>query len=273
MRYALLSFISIRFGKVFKVSSFLCYMIKAKVIIIIIAFILALSLVQAATIYGTIYGPDLELAEKALVEINSTPKQNMVANDGTYSFIVSNGTYEIEAYYSYQGVLLYDKETITLPSEGDFVIDLILFETVDIEDLEFDENELKLIEELLKEKKGISIGLIIGIIIAAIAIVAIMIYFFYRKSIDRLRKKLLKKKRKKKFKAKAVKEKVKPTGDEVMTQTLAILKREKRVTQKDLRKELGISEAKASLVITDLESQGKVRKIKKGRGNIIIYQP
>ena len=44
----------------------------------------------------------------------------------------------------------------------------------------------------------------------------------------------------------------------------------KRAAQKDLRKDLGLSEAKVSLMITDLESRGMVKKIKKGRGNIII---
>jgi len=43
-----------------------------------------------------------------------------------------------------------------------------------------------------------------------------------------------------------------------------------RVTQKDLRLRLNCSEAKASLMITDLEDRGLVRKMKKGRGNVII---
>jgi len=43
-----------------------------------------------------------------------------------------------------------------------------------------------------------------------------------------------------------------------------------RITQLDLRKALPYSEAKVSLMITDLESRGLVKKIKKGRGNVII---
>ncbi|UZE94121.1 MAG: winged helix-turn-helix transcriptional regulator [Candidatus Pacearchaeota archaeon] len=243
-------------------------MIKAKGMIGIIAFIflftILLTQAQAATVYGSIYGPDLELAIKTIVEINSTPKQSIVAHDGTYSFTVPEGTYEIEAFYSTQGILLYDKETITLPAEGNFVLDLILFETLDIEELEFDESELKMIEDLLKERSKVNIWLIIGIIIA-ITIIGFIIYLISRKS--KSKKKIKKRKKKRK-----VKEKIKPVGDEVMTAVLKILKREKRVTQKAIRKELGISEAKASLVIADLEDQGKVKKIKRGRGNIIIYK-
>ena len=49
-----------------------------------------------------------------------------------------------------------------------------------------------------------------------------------------------------------------------------IKKNQGRTTQKDIRKQLKISEAKVSLVLSQLESEGKIKKIKKGRGNIII---
>ena len=50
-----------------------------------------------------------------------------------------------------------------------------------------------------------------------------------------------------------------------------IIKKEgNRATQKDLVQKTGLSEAKISLMITDLESKGMIKKIKKGRANIII---
>lgn len=45
-----------------------------------------------------------------------------------------------------------------------------------------------------------------------------------------------------------------------------------RITQKELRKKLGFSEAKMSLVIADLERRGLIEKIKKGRGNVIFLK-
>ncbi|MEA1905427.1 MAG: winged helix-turn-helix transcriptional regulator [Euryarchaeota archaeon] len=45
-----------------------------------------------------------------------------------------------------------------------------------------------------------------------------------------------------------------------------------RITQKELRARLKYSEAKVSLMITDLEDRGVVKKVKKGRGNIIILK-
>lgn len=143
-----------------------------------------------------------------------------------------------------------------------------MFETPDIEDIDLNETDLKLIEDLLKEKSKINWPLIIGIIVAIIIIVVIIYFVFKRKKKSKPRKRV-------KFKARAVKgkfEEEKPVGDEAIAKTLAILKRERRVTQKDIRKELKISEAKASLIIADLEAQGKVKKIKRGRGNVILYQ-
>lgn len=46
-----------------------------------------------------------------------------------------------------------------------------------------------------------------------------------------------------------------------------------RITQKDLRKEMmDLSESKVSLIITELEHKGKIEKIKRGRGNIILLK-
>lgn len=45
-----------------------------------------------------------------------------------------------------------------------------------------------------------------------------------------------------------------------------------RMTQKDLRSRLKFSEAKVSLMITDLEDRKLVQKVKKGRGNIILLR-
>jgi uncharacterized membrane protein len=43
-----------------------------------------------------------------------------------------------------------------------------------------------------------------------------------------------------------------------------------RTTQKDIRKNFPYSEAKISLMIDDLEAKGLLKRIKKGRGNIIV---
>ena len=45
-----------------------------------------------------------------------------------------------------------------------------------------------------------------------------------------------------------------------------------RTTQKHIRKQIPLSEAKISLMIDELEHKGIIEKIKKGRGNIIILK-
>lgn len=67
----------------------------------------------------------------------------------------------------------------------------------------------------------------------------------------------------------------KPKKQEIIDQDLDyiinIIKKEgNRIIQRDLVQKTGLSEAKISLMITDLENKGKIRKIKKGRANIII---
>ena len=54
---------------------------------------------------------------------------------------------------------------------------------------------------------------------------------------------------------------------------LKIIKEEGgRSTQRDIRKKIPLSEAKVSLMISELEAKGKIQKIKKGRGNIIVLK-
>ena len=51
-----------------------------------------------------------------------------------------------------------------------------------------------------------------------------------------------------------------------------ILKMGGRTTQKDVRKKMAHSEAKVSLMLDDLEDRALIKKIKKGRSNIIIAE-
>ena len=60
--------------------------------------------------------------------------------------------------------------------------------------------------------------------------------------------------------------------DEDLNNIYNIIKKEKRITQKELRKNSSLSEAKISLIITQLEKENKIQKIKKGRINIIIFK-
>jgi len=43
-----------------------------------------------------------------------------------------------------------------------------------------------------------------------------------------------------------------------------------RVTQREIRNNFPVSQATISLILTELENDGKLKKIKRGKGNIII---
>jgi uncharacterized membrane protein len=61
-------------------------------------------------------------------------------------------------------------------------------------------------------------------------------------------------------------------GDKTYSLVLELIKKKKRLTQKEIRREVPMSEAKISLVLAELEDQGKIKKIRKGRGNIIVLK-
>jgi uncharacterized membrane protein len=83
---------------------------------------------NTATIRGEVYRWDtFEPLENAVVEVNSTPFQSMVAKYGAYSFELEPGNYLITASYYQNGTLIYSaEESITVKGEGKYVLDLLL---------------------------------------------------------------------------------------------------------------------------------------------------
>lgn len=223
---------------------------KYKFILFCLFFLTSISFSQATTIYGNVYGPDLALLKYSIIEINSTPSQNMVAVNGNYSFNLPQGIYEITAIYQSKTLGLITKEIIVVNSDGDFVHDLILFDTLDVENITFDEEGL--INDTVNQS-AIQYDFSTVVIVILLFLIILFIY-------------LIRKRKKQNKKIEEI------SNDEVLNKIYDIIKREKRVNQKEIRKEIGMSEAKISLVIADLESRGLVKKIKVGRGNIIILQ-
>lgn len=219
-------------------------------LLMLVFLVFSASPVLAAKISGTLYDIELNELPDVIVEVNTAPKQLLVAKNATYAFNVPKGTYEITARHEKQA--LGATEQITVAEEGSYVLDLILFPDLGEE------------EELLNETAGIQIEeayvepplpfpwhwlavIIIGVLLIAWS------YFMKGNKKPEVPKKETKK----------------PELEDL----LAIIKKEGgRITQKDLRKQMPYSEGKISLMLAELESQGKIKKIKRGRGNIIILQ-
>lgn len=228
-----------------------------------------ISCAQAATVYGTIYSwSDFEKPLKnAILEINTIPVQSRVATDGTYAFDdLPPGNYTIRAKYYRNNVLdLAEEEQIQImENEGKFNIDLLLFPPTDTELEYLGDINLTGDVEIKDESDMTSYIILFLILIAAV----IAIYFRPWKK--------------------------KTPGSEVASESIPhqptatpktkelpedlhelyalIIKKGGRVTQKEVRGEMNCSEAKVSLMLDDLENRGYIKKIKKGRSNIIIAQ-
>jgi len=83
---------------------------------------------NTATVHGEVYGWDtFEPLENAVVEVNSTPLQFMVAKYGLYSFELTPGDYYITAKYYQNNTLTHSATgTIKIKGDGNYVLDLLL---------------------------------------------------------------------------------------------------------------------------------------------------
>lgn len=229
----------------------------------LIYFVIVLALAgfaNAAAIYGTIYDLSLKKVNNARIEINTNPKQFLIAQNGTYSFNAPNGFYTINAQLMQKNdVIASVQENITIAQDGNYVLDLILFPDLEegVEDPEVEING-----NVVGETNANDGVLLIGFIVLFLSGIIVGIFYFLK-----TRKKENVSKGKENGKADEKSE------DDGLEQVLKIIRQESgRTTQKEIRKKIPLSEAKISLMISELEHKGLVEKIKKGRGNIIILK-
>jgi uncharacterized membrane protein len=226
-----------------------------------------ISSVSAATLHGEIYNLDLEKVENVLVEINTVPKQQLLAKNGEYSFEIQEGDYVLKAYKNE----LAAEEKIKVIGNGDFVFDLFLFPSFEGEDTFLSELNYIEIEE---EKEGFAKYPLYSYLIAlGILLIAIGRIILAKRRYKKTGKKeeVVDKSEEKETGEEDIK-KESEQGD--LDKAIELIKQhDGRITQKELRKEMiYLSEAKISLILTELEHKGEIEKIKKGRGNVVILK-
>ena len=233
-----------------------------KIAFLALFFLLFVNIAYAATIYGDIYDISLDKVESVIVEINTLPNQQYVSKNGTYAFNVPVGDYVIQANYYLDNVLESSAaERISVKSEGAFRLDLILFPSFEEENQLFNETELDM---LPFEETPIVWPYVLT---ASLFIIFLAIFCYWKKTKKKKSEKRAKEEPEEK--KEEIKEEKETIND--LNQIIKIIKDEGgRATQKEIRKKIPLSEAKISLMIAELEHEGKVKKIKKGRGNIII---
>lgn len=222
----------------------------------------------AATLHGTIYEwSDFEKPLKnTIVEVNSTPAQSVVATTGTYSFNLPPGSYIVKAKYYRNNILEYTaEEEIQIDREGDFVHDLLLFPPTDSE-YEY-LGDINLTTSMDKSESNLNYYIIILIL----AFFALMILYWIKKK-KGIAIEPIKDEKRESPPENIAEPTHKELPEDIHNLYDTILKMGGRTTQKDLRKKIAFSEAKVSLMLDDLEDRGLIKKIKKGRANIIIAE-
>jgi len=261
------------------------------VAVFVIVFILTVtqSPASCAVVHGTAYEwSTFDALEDVIIEVNSTPPQFLVAQSGDYSFELPEGAYTIRAEHYQDNLLEYcAEEEIVIVGGGEFVVDLLMFPSIEEEflydDLNFSE-DLYNIEESDAEAFGEAEPAIpteTTLIPGILALVLLLASGYV--SLTR---------RKKRETGGGTGEVVEPAPvpkpvpedpkpeplpesrtdlPSDLQEVISIVRGEGgRITQKELRARLRYSEAKVSLMITDLEDRRIVKKVKKGRGNVII---
>jgi len=220
-----------------------------------VVWLLILPSVLGVTIHGTVYDFGLTRLTNTIVEIDTSPKQQMVAKNGTYSFSVPTGTYTLKARHEKSDADVI--ENVSALAEGDYVLDLILLPSLEGEEaLLQEELEVPMVEDIIEEKPVTHwlLWLIVFLILGW------LVYKMSRKP-EQIVEKVVEK----------IREVREVTVSEELQKVMELIEKEGgRITQKDIRKNFPYSEAKISLMIDDLEAKGLVKKVKKGRGNLII---
>ncbi|MBN2368118.1 hypothetical protein JXC34_03790 [Candidatus Woesearchaeota archaeon] len=219
-----------------------------------ILLIFCMNLVSAATIYGSVYDLSLNKVSNAIVEVDSNPRQRIVAESGDYEFEIQEGEYRITAFAQDSNQRMSAEENISIVDEGVYAIDLFLYPVFDEENELYNDFEIDF-DLLYSDTENLSL---FWLLFPLAALMSVFLVILVRVNTGLIKHEL---------------EKEIEFVDDQAGRLLSLLKQNHgRMTQKDIRKEFPLSEAKISLLIAELESLGKIKKIKKGRGNIILLK-
>ena len=215
---------------------------------IVIIFLLFYS-VEGFLLKGSVYDYDLSIMEGVVVGIDSIPEQLVVARNGSYSFNVDPGSYIITIYTPLNGSLfeIYNEGINISPSSPQIINhDIIL--PIEVDESLF-EDSFSDTETLVGNSLSLKFRWIIPLILLFFIIFVTLFLFYQRKNTV---KTLL-------------------SSEEV--RLLNILKEHGgRMSQRDIVKFFGYSNAKISILLGHLEERGLLKRYKKGRGNIIILE-
>ena len=215
-------------------------------------FVLLVPFATAATLHGTIYGPTLEVVDDVKIKIDTVPQQRLLATEGRYELVVPPGEYALLA--NADG--LEAKETVSIREEGTYVLDIFLFPTFEEEEELYSEADLDVDVQALSLAPSFRWGAL-----PLTLLFLLVLWATYRRW----------RRAPQKAETPTPQPRLPSPIDESLQRILAFIDKEGgRTTQVAIRKAFPQSEAKTSLQLTELEAKGYVRKIKKGKSNVIL---
>jgi uncharacterized membrane protein len=256
-------------------------MFNTRLLLIFIVIMLIPSTASATTIHGIVYEwSTFEPLDNALIEVNSTPVQFRVATSGVYSFNLPPGEYLIKtSYYTNDTLEYYAEDNITVTDmDGDYVYDILLF-PLQNEGEDFPDEDIGNITYDIEDNTLPAFDwtyTAVALLVTCFA--ALAAYYHYRGRTGKEDETEVELEPEPEPEL-AVEQPPSPVPETPGTKSLPddlsevldiIQQAGGRLTQKHLRSKMRCSEAKVSLMVTDLEDRGLVRKVKQGRGNIIL---
>ncbi len=203
----------------------------------------------SSRIYGNIYDiNDFNLANNCVIYVNSTPSLQKVVSTGIYDISLKKGCYVLKVNCYDNGVVSKEGEANLCVDENENITYDLLVSPIILDDFEnlTEQYNMVNVDNHIFSSPHFYFNYLYLLFILVPPFVAYMIYK-YRKLNHLVR-------------------------DDSMKKLLDILKRERRINQKDLVRIMRLSDAKISLMIAELEKEGIIKKIKKGRSNIVIYK-
>ena len=237
---------------------------------------------NAAIVEGVVYdGLTLEAQANSILTINTNPIQTKVSRDGSYSFTVENGTYVLDAEYRERGVVTQRAQrTLLVDKDGTYTVDIILLPEVGMvpsEPLPGEENEPTLLNQLANAA-GWWVMVVIILAAASYAVWNVTKHTHQKRTHAQQMEEMSSEENETNDE-KEKKENSEMKMDEVELDKYAeevighIKRGGNRMTQKELRGMMKIGEAKVSLVVSELENEKIIKKIKRGRENILVLTP
>ncbi|MFH1785133.1 MAG: hypothetical protein ABH842_01775 [Candidatus Micrarchaeota archaeon] len=223
---------------------------------LLVLFMLCLTLLHSTTISGKIYDADnMKPLNNTIITVENSDNNVVLQQvcDSPYNVEIETGNYTFRAYYFDNGSLKYYSDYNIQVNQNNMQLDLILmpYELLSLSP-GFNPppavNPSNTVNNSNPNDQTI-VDYSLYIIVLAIVIVFTLAWFFLRKTpVTSLE----------------------PELDDDCIKVLKILgENEGRMVQKELREILKFSETKMSIIITELEVSGYIKKIKKGRGNVL----